>query len=180
MSASNLVSSFTLAAALVLGAASSGCYVVTAPTEGATTQQASIDTDATMTVKGGAGAGAFVEYASGGHWDVYTSCDFSISGQPCLFNIIVATASATLSNPQGQSLGSGDAVTLDDDGTISLNTQTTTDLDGMTFDVDPGATVEIDMTLDGVDHPELIDWVSAGQVVQGAKSDPVDFVPTSP
>jgi hypothetical protein len=174
--------SLTLAAVAGLGAASSGCYVITSPGDGAPIQQASLDTDATMTVKGGAGAGAFVQYKSGGHWDVYTSCDFSTSGVPCTFSVIITTvdATATLSNVAGQALGDEDAAQLDADGSISLTTQTSTGLDGVTFDADPGATVEVDITLDGVDHPELCDWVSAGKVVLGADTNPVDFIPTSP
>jgi|HubBroStandDraft_6_1064221.scaffolds.fasta_scaffold354968_2 hypothetical protein len=182
MSASNLGFSFALAAAVGLGAASSGCYVVTSPGGAAPTQQASLDTDATMTVKGGAGAGAFVQYGSGGHWDVYTSCDYDTNGVPCSFNVVLSTVdrTATLSSPEGQALGSGDRAVLDADGTISLITTTTTGLDGVTFDADPGATVQFDMTLNGVDAPDLVDWVSAGKAVLGASTNPVDFIPTEP
>jgi hypothetical protein len=174
--------SLTLAAVAALGAASSGCYVITSPGDGAPIQQARLDTDATMTVKGGAGAGAFVQYASGGHWNVYTSCDFETSGVPCTFDVIIRAVdrTATLSNVAGQALGTSDAAQLDADGSVSLTTQTSLGLDGVTFDADPGATVEVDMTLDGVDHPELLDWVRLGKVVLGADTNPVDFMPTFP
>jgi hypothetical protein len=182
MSASNPGFHFTLAAAVGLSAASSGCFVVTSPGNGAAIQQASLDTDATLSVKGGAGAGVFVQYASGGHWDVYTSCDYATSGAPCSFDVILSApdATATLSNPKGQALGGSDQAVLNADGTISLITMTTTALDGVTFDADAGATVQVDMTLDGVDHPELLDWVSGGKVVLGASANPVDFIPTEP
>src|SRR5580692_11590979 len=98
----SLSKSFTLAAAVGLGAASSGCYVITSPGNGGAIQEASLDTDATVTVKGGAGAGAFVQYASGGHWDVYTSCDYDGTGNPCVFDVLVSIpdGGATLSNPE--------------------------------------------------------------------------------
>jgi hypothetical protein len=180
MSRKNHVSFLALAACAALGAASSGCYVITAPAGGGPPEQASIDTDATLTETPGVGAGAFVEYASNGHWTVFTTCDYKTSGVPCLFDIVVTPAEgATLSNPMGQSLGTGEAATLNDDGTVSLSTETSTGLNGMTFDADAGATVEVDMTLDGSDHPELLFWVSNGHA-QHASTNPVDFVPTAP
>jgi hypothetical protein len=140
----------------------------------------SVDADAVMSVRPGEGAGIFVQYASGGHWNVFTACDTNRSNQPCRFDILIsADSTVAFSDPQGQQLEPVDVLTLGADGSIRLQTGTALKLDGVSFDADPGATIRVDVLLDGEARPDLLNWISGGELRQGATDDPVDFTPTS-
>ena len=137
-----------------------------------------VDADATMQMEPGEGAALFVETTSDGHWSIYTSCDTKVSDSSCNFDILISAVDATsIDNLVGSDLGSADSLTVREDGTIHLVTNTSLGLDGVDFDADPGARIEIDMLLDGVEQPGLVTWVSNGDVLQGAPSNPVDFNP---
>ena len=53
---------------------------------------ATIDTDGTLETTPGEGIGAFIEYAEGGRWHVFTACDTDLSGLPCYFNVVAILA----------------------------------------------------------------------------------------
>ena len=155
-------------------------------------EQKTIDADATLQAKGGDGVGVFVEYATGGHWHVFTACDFNQPtnpGVPCAFDVfasVVAGSSSPstvaggprLSNAQGENLQNKDVVSLGGDGTVHLSTETDSGLNGMTFDSDPGAVVELDVYLDSAEDPHFIYWIGDGVLHQGAPSDPLDLAPS--
>ena len=177
----------TLAAGLALGAATSGCFVVTdggaSPLPPSTDPaQESIDTDALIAVTPGKGAGLFVQYAAGGQWDVFTSCDTDITDRPCAFDVIIsADPSVALSNPQKHDFEPVDTLTLETDGSMHLVTGTAGKLDGLSFTADPGAAIRVDMLLDGAAQPDYVHWISGGVYQdQGTTTNPADFVPTSP
>ncbi len=135
-----------------------------------------IDTGATLSTTPGTGVGVFVEYAAGGHWTVTTACDTSTSDQACGFDIFVAGADANtiLSNPAGATLAGDDGVDIQTDGSFHLATNTSTALEGMTFDATPGATVELEMYLDGVPQPRFVYWIGGKVLHTGAPTDPAD------
>lgn len=172
---------------LALAAATSGCFISgdagdPAPPS-ATPDRESIDTNAHMSVTGGAGAGLWVEYRSGGSWDVYTSCDTDISHRPCDFDVLVSVeAGAAVSDPVLHDQEPADTLDLRADGSLRLITGTAAGLDGVRFTTDPGAAVRIDLLLDGQAEPSFIHWVSDGEAVTGTDTttNPLVFVPTSP
>jgi hypothetical protein len=173
-----------LAACVGLGSATSGCFVEDngPPVDGSPAEM-SIDTGATLDVTPGDGAGMFVEYGGGGHWNVFTACDTAISpsGTACTFDILIsADPGVVLSNVLPQDLDPADSLTLQSDGTIHLVAQTSTGGGGVSFDADPGAVIEIDMLLDGIAQPFYVNWIGDGVAQQGAPTNPVDFAPTSP
>ena len=186
----------TLTAALALGAATSGCFVVTdggaSPLPPSTDpSQESLDTDALITVTPGKGAGLFIQYAQNDphapatperRWDIFTSCDTDISDRPCAFDVIIsADPTVVLSDPKAHDFEVVDTLTLETDGSIHLVTGTAGKLDGVSFDADPGAVIRIDMLLDGAAQPDYVHWISGGVYQdEGAVTNPVDFVPTSP
>ena len=144
-----------------------------------TVGEVDVDADAKMDVEAGQGAGLFVETTSDGHWSIYTSCDTRVSDSSCNFDILISNLDPTsLDNVTGTGLGSADTLTVREDGTVHLVTNTSVGLDGVEFDADPGARIEVDMLLDGVEQPGLVNWISEGDVIQGAPSNPVDFAPT--
>jgi hypothetical protein len=158
---------------------------VVVDTPPATIQQMTIDADATLQAKGGDGVGVFVEYTTGGHWHVFTACDVNQPTNPdklpCGFDVFASTltaGSSRLSNAQGESLEAQDVVSLGGDGTVHLFTETGSGLNGMTFDADPGAVVELDVYLDNAEDPHFIYWVGDQVLHQGAPSDPLDLAPS--
>ncbi len=140
----------------------------------------SVDPNATMTTYPGEGVGLYVEYEEGGHWYVYTTCDTAISGASCAFDVIVTPElGASLSSVEGMELEANDAIKLYDDGSIGLVTDTAYGMNGVAFDADPGALVEIDMLLDGVPQPALVYYVDRGVLTAGVPGNPVGFIPSS-
>jgi hypothetical protein len=140
-----------------------------------------VDADATIPLTPGESVGLFVQYARGGHWNLSTTCDARLSGQSCAFDVLVSPApAASLSGVEGQGLSRDDALELRSDGTVRLVTATSFGTDGITFDSDPGALIEVDALLDGVDQPRLVHVVSEGIVVEGVPTNPVDLSPSAP
>lgn len=141
-----------------------------------------IDTGATLSSPGGAGVGVFVQYAAGGHWTVNTACDTNTSGQSCGFDVFVSVTDpkSALSNPAGTSLNERDGVDIQSDGSFHLFTNTANAVEGMTFDATPGATVEVEMYLDGVPQPRFVYWIGGKVLHTGAPTDPIDLSPSAP
>ncbi len=150
--------------------------------------QSNIDTDRMIDVDAGQGAGLFLEYASGGHYHLRVACDTARSNTSCHWDIIIdPEAGKTISNATGENLSAADSLTTfpsptDNTALTSyhLVTETTTEVDGMTFDVDPGAAVTVDAYLDGTCAPQFMFWVGDGALHQGASSNPLTVTPTSP
>jgi hypothetical protein len=137
-----------------------------------------IDPGASMSASPGEGVGLFVQYSEDGHWDVFTTCDTSISGASCNFDVLVsADPSVIIENVEGADLESSDTLSLLSDGSINLVTDTSFGMNGMSFDADPGATIEIDVLLDGETAQRYVYAVSGGALVQGVPTNPVDFTP---
>jgi hypothetical protein len=192
---------FTVAASLVgvatgMGAGTSGCApqvrvddtsVLAGPALAADARSRAdvalvvVDADATIPLTPGESVGLFVQYARGGHWNLSTTCDTQSSGQSCAFDVLVSPApGASLSGVEGQGLSRDDALELRSDGSVRLVTATSFGTDGITFDSDPGALIEVDALLDGVDQPRLVHVVSEGTVVEGVPTNPVDLSPSAP
>lgn len=182
----------TLTVSAVLAFAGTGCVVTAGvdpdvvvvddgPPPPAAIAEISIDPGATMSSRPGEGVGVFVQYDEGGHWSIFTTCDTSITATSCNFDILVsADPRVVLDNVEGTDLESGDSVTLGSDGSINLVTDTAFGTQGLSFDADPGATVELDVLLDGVAQPDYVFVVSDGRLLSGVPSNPVDFSPAAP
>ncbi len=145
-------------------------------------QQVAIDTGATVKGSPGGGVGVFVEYTAGGHWQVVTQCDTNTSGLSCGFDVFVAgvDTATTLSNPQGTNLAGRDTVSMASDGSLHLATNTGATNGGLTFDATAGATVQLEMYLDGNIQPDFIYWVGNSVLHTGAPTDPINFAPSAP
>ena len=155
-----------------------GTVVVTDPTPAIA--DVSIDPGAAMAANPGEGVGIYVEYAGGGHWNVFTTCDTAISGASCNFDLVVTSdQSLTIGAVEGSDLGPTDSLTLESDGTIRLVADTDFGMNGFSFDADPGAAIELDALLDGEAQPRFVYAVSDGELLNGVPSNPVDFTPSS-
>lgn len=144
-------------------------------------EQSTIDTDSTIAgVTPGEGAGAFVEYASGGTWHLFTACDTAISGYSCDWDVIVdADGGITSFTPDRMEQSDTEWVDWGDQGTVRFVATTSKDEDGFFFTTRPGATGRIDVYLDQAPAPRYIYWVGDGGLHRGAPTNPIDLTPSA-
>ena len=156
---------------------------------GATTQPMLVDVDPnrTMNATPGNGVGVFTQYVTGGHWNVWWTCDTSKTSLPCAFDVTVSVSTGTIANVTGQTLETGDTPTQPSPQSVELVTTTTTAIDGVTFDtvVPAGATpiITLEAKLNGVDDGQYLFFVQDGQIngnYAGTLSDPLMLEPSSP
>ncbi len=145
----------------------------------ATVVKAKIDAGQTLETTPGDGIGVFVEYAKGGTWHVYTACDTARSGYSCAHDVLVTVMGSTYKNLRNDSLEGQDRVDQFADG-FQLLAETSSDLDGVYFDANPGATVRFDVYLDGSPDGRFFYWFGGGALHAGAPSNPIDLVPSEP
>jgi hypothetical protein len=154
----------------------------TQPASCYTPTQSTIDTDAQLAIDAGIGAGVFIEYASGGHYHVRTACDTTRSNSACNWDIIITPETGkTISNPASENLSGGDTFLPyqgDASGSYQLTAQTSAEVDGVTFDIDPGSAITVDAFLDGTCALPFFFWVGDGAVHQGVPSNPLTLQPT--
>lgn len=148
------------------------------PPPSTTIEQATIDTDETLEVDPGAGAGAFIEYASGGTYRISTSCD-AAQGD-CYWDIVVTPLDrATVKSAAPLDLESDDSLSFGAGNQLRLVAYTGHDFDGFTFETEPGAAIELDALLDDGAANRFLFWVGDGALHSGAPSNPIDLVPSA-
>jgi hypothetical protein len=149
------------------------------PAPTGTIEEAIIDADELLDVDPGVGAGAFIEYESGGTYHVTTSCDVE-QGGACYWDIVVTTlADAPLLSVSPVNLEAEDSVTLGAGNQLRFVATTGKDFDGFTFQTDPGAAIELDALLDDGPANRYLFWVGDGALHSGAPTNPIDLVPSA-
>jgi hypothetical protein len=156
-----------------------------APATGASAQPmlVVVDTDLTMTAQPGEGVGVFTEYATGGHWHVWWTCDTNRTQLGCSFDVNVSIVSGAIANVSGEGLQPGDRLVQSGGGPIDVLTETFAAFEGVTFDTAPGAIITIDAKLNGVDDGRLFFFVQDKLIngdFKGTFTDPLMFEPSSP
>jgi len=172
------LSSALLAAAL----AAAGCISTPAPIPPETVvAQVSVQPGTPMTSVPGSGVGLFVQYDAGGHWQISTTCDTTVTGAACTFDVTVSPAAGvTLSNVSGVDLQPIDTLMQGADGSITFLAATRLGRDGITIDTAPGATIQVSMLLDGLPQPTEMYVLGAGGLLTGVPTNPVDLRPATP
>jgi hypothetical protein len=149
------------------------------PTPATNVEEAAIDTDQLLEIQPGDGAGAFIEYETGGFYHVTTSCDVGQGGD-CYWDIVVTPlADAALLSVSPFDLEGDDSVVLGSGNQVRLVAKTGKDLDGFSFQTDPGAAIEVDALLDNAAGNRYLFWVGDGALHGGAPSNPIDLVPSA-
>jgi hypothetical protein len=143
-----------------------------------------VDTNRTMVAQPGDGVGVFTEYAAGGHWHVFWSCDTNRTSFDCGFNVNLSTG-GPITDAAGESLDASDVLMTSQatNGELGVNSQTSTTIKGLTFDTAPGASIVLDAQIDGQRDGRILFFVQDGQVnggYQGALADPLTLEPSSP
>jgi hypothetical protein len=153
--------------------------------------QVVIDSGGALELDPGEGVGVIVEYAGDGLWQITTSCDTLITDEVCSFDVLVTgdESGSELGDVQGVGLESEDLAFSPDPLAVELQFVTEEDLDGVTFEASPGASLRIsallyepliDSRFNWTDDPRLLSWVGHGAVNQGAPTNPVDLSPDQP
>lgn len=141
-----------------------------------------VDTDQTMDAVGGDGVGLFIEYSAGGHWHLWWTCDTNQTQQSCNFVIGASVASGAITNLDATQLSGGFA-TLSSTTQLDAQSTTTTQVSGIRFDTDPGATIKLEASMSNITDGSFLFFVQSGQVnggYAGALSNPLSLVGSTP
>jgi hypothetical protein len=145
---------------------------------------ATVDTGEMLSSPPGQGAGVNVEYQAGGHWHIWWTCDTDISGLTCNFYVDAIAQSGAITNVSGDRLESDDVLDQPSSSEVTLNTSTSTGVDGVFFDTDPGATINVLQQIGGVQDGTYFFWSQNNQILGGgnpsAVNDPLSFVGSQP
>jgi hypothetical protein len=146
-----------------------------------------VDANQTMSASPGQGVGVFTQYQTGGHWNVWWSCDTSVTSESCNFDVTVSVSTGAIANAAGQTLGSSDSLSVSGTQQLEVQTLTTTGIQGVTFDtsVPSGTTpiITLDAKLDGVDDGQYLFFVQDGKIngsFQVTLTDPLMLEPNVP
>lgn len=141
-----------------------------------------VDTNQTMDAVGGDGVGLFIEYSTGGHWHLWWTCDTNQTQQSCNFVIGASVASGAITNLDATQLSGGFA-TLSSTTQLDAQSTTTTQVSGIRFDTDPGATIKLEASMSNITDGSFLFFVQDGQVnggYAGALSNPLSLVGSTP
>lgn len=157
------------------GGGSSGSQVMDAPLV------VDVDPNATLVQTPGNGIGVYVEYESGGHWNISWTCDTSLTGLPCAYVVLASVASGSIAGPANAEGSDGSTSLAQLSSQEVQGTSTTTlGLSGMAFETAPGAVITVNVSLNA---PVSFFFVQDGQVnggYKGSLTNPLMFQPTAP
>jgi hypothetical protein len=147
-----------------------------------------VDPNRTMNAQPGEGVGVFTEYVSGGHWHVWWTCDTNQTGFDCSFDVTVSVAGGAIDNGRGEALAATDQILQSSACKLEVVTQTSTAINGVTFDAPPGAAITLDAKMNGQDDGAILFFVQLAtdgtpQVnggYHGPLTDPLMLEPSSP
>jgi hypothetical protein len=145
----------------------------------------------TLTAAPGKGVGVFVQYATGGHWTIWWTCDTNATGQSCNYDINATTKDGSITNVAGYD---GTTLSPPDGGlegggaeagppSFPILASVTNQIQGVTFDTNPGASIEVTAALNGNYDGSLFFFVDDGKKNDGYKgplTDPLEFQPAAP
>ncbi len=141
-----------------------------------------VDPNVTMTANPGDGVGVFTEYATGGHWHVWWTCDTNKTGQSCSFDVKISVPDNSIANVKGSGLQTGDTLSTST-APLEAVTTTSTGTAGVNFDTTPGATVTLDAAIGGIHDGSFLFFVQKGQInggFTGTLTDPLMLEGASP
>lgn len=145
-----------------------------------TVTQVAIQPDQALSAAPGEGVGIFVEYWTDGKWHLWTTCDTFTSKAVCSFDIFASLPPGQLHTYAGDQLEGYDVPKDLGDGQVELIADTDSDVDGLVLDAEPGASLTLEVYLDGNDASPFVYWVSDDVIHTGAPDNPIAFVPAAP
>ena len=136
------------------------------PTTAPTTMLVEVDTDQTMNAVGGEGVGVFVEYAKGGRWHVWWTCDTNQTQQSCNFAVSVSSAAGKLTNVDSSELAGG-FVTAATPARLDATSTVVTEVRGLRFDAPAGMPITLEASVGGLKDGSFLFFVQNGRVNGG-------------
>lgn len=140
-----------------------------------------VDTDQTIEATPGTGVGVFVEYHSGGHWNIRWTCDTSKSGEPCNFNVKVESANPITNALENENPAATD--TTSSSYRVYAGGTITNSMSTLTFDTTAGEDITLTANVAGLDDNAFIFFVQDGKINGGFDrklTNPIRLVGTSP
>lgn len=135
-------------------------------TSGGSPILAVIDTDQVMTADPGQGVGVFIEYAKGGKWHLWWTCDTQQTNQDCQY-VVSATASAgNIENIDSAELQGGTTASPTA-SRVEARSTTTNQVHGITFHTNPGAVITVEASVGGIKDGKFLFFVQKGKVNGG-------------
>jgi hypothetical protein len=108
-----------------------------------------VDTGQVMNAQPGQGVGIFTEYAAGGTWHVWWTCDTARSQLDCDVALSATVAAGQVSALDAAELPAG-ALTSPSPSRLEVRVVTSTQVHGLTFRTNPGAIVVLEATIGGL------------------------------
>src|SRR5579864_2652106 len=143
---------------------------------------AQVDTDQVMTADPGQGVGVFIEYAAGGKWHLWWTCDTMKTGQACDFSVAATAKQGNIANVDAQQLQGG-YVASPSASRVEAHVSTSNEVHGITFTTTPGATIEVEAGVGGLESGKFLFFVQDGKVnggYTGQLTDPLDVAGSKP
>lgn len=162
--------------------ADAGVASTCATTPSTTPIVADLDTDQTMNATPGDGVGVFVEYAAGGHWHVWWTCDTNKTGKSCDMDVAVSIAAGAITNATSDASSDKGGLSTTAQK-VESKTTTTTTVDGVRFDTAPGAKITLTASVDGCYDGSFLFFVQGGKVnggYAGVLTDPIQLEGSAP
>lgn len=148
------------------GSSSGTSGTTTDPGTTTTPLLAVIDTDQVMTADPGQGVGVFIEYAKGGKWHLWWTCDTQQTNQDCQY-VVSATASAgNIENVDSAQLQGG-STSSPTASRVEARSTTTNQVHGITFTTNPGAVITVEASVGGIKDGKFLFFVQKGKVNGG-------------
>jgi hypothetical protein len=141
-----------------------------------------VDTDQTMTADPGEGVGVFVEYATGGKWHIWWTCDTALTNQACDFSLSAAADTGEITGLDTTALAGGFA-TLATPSRVDASVVTRNEVHAIRFATDPGAVITLEASLAGQKDGSFLFFVQDGKVnggFQGKVTNPLKLKGKTP
>lgn len=141
-----------------------------------------VDTDQTMTADPGQGVGVFIEYATGGKWLIWWTCDTARTGQDCDFSVSATAATGTISNIDATYLAGG-YLTTPTPSRVDAKIKTSNETHGISFETVPGGVITVEASVGAVKDGSFLFFVQDGKVnggFSGALTNPLQLQGKTP
>ncbi|AKU94029.1 hypothetical protein AKJ09_00693 [Labilithrix luteola] len=125
-----------------------------------------VDTDQVMNADPGQGVGVFIEYATGGKWHLWWTCDTARTGQDCDFDVLASVESGAITNVDATNLTGGSASTANPNQ-VEARIRTTNEVHGISFTTNPGEVLTVQASVSGISDGSFLFFVQDGQVNGG-------------
>jgi hypothetical protein len=141
-----------------------------------------VDTGQTLTANPGEGVGVFVEYAAGGKWHLWWTCDTQKTQQSCDFSVSATAAQGNITNVDAQQLAGG-YVASPTASRVEAHSSTSNEVNGINFTTNAGETITVEASIGGVEDGSFLFFVQDGKVnggYTGKLTDPLQLVGKTP